>query len=893
MGRRLALAGVVVVLGAAAPAQAQTGFWSLLPSGQGETVDALGAAAYLATGATPTSFGDQRALFEALPAAAPDVATADLGRFLKPAPIGAPAGSAAESPRPGVTIVRDGFNVPHVKGDTRADVMWGAGWASARDRLFFMDVLRHTARGRLTEMIGPGADGAVVAADAEQLAVTDYTDDELRAMVGRLAGMGEEGARAAADIDAYLGGVNAYVGAARSDSRLMPGEYALLGKELRPFTTADVGAIAGLINGYFGRGGGRELEAALARVAANARFGAARAARVLGDFRAFDDPEAPTTVRKRFRFDDPGRTRAAAVALPDEGSVKPLQRVRGASAEGGGARSAPSWLARLRARGGRTVAPRASNAVLIGAGRSASGRALFTGNPQVDFFAPPIFMEIALEGPGIAARGGALPGLGPWVVIGRGRTYAWTVTTAQGDNTDVFAERLCDPGGGEPKPDATHYLRGGRCVAMLVRDEPLAWDPGPADLALDPSVQPYRATLHTERTVHGPVTARGTVGGKPVAFAVARSSYHHETDTAVALLRLNEGLSGPQAFQRAAALVTGSYNWFYADEKHIAYLQSGLYPRRARGTSPDLPNWGTGRWDWRGFDAAAYTSATLPLSRLPKAIDPPSGYLISWNNKQAPGWRASDWDWQYGPVHRSQRLERRVRAKLVRGGKLDLGGLVGILGDAGTADVRAEQVLPWLLRAIGRPSDPKVAEAVSVLRGWSGHRRDRDGDGVYDESAAVALMDAWFVPLAKAIYAPVLGDELIKRMTEMNPIDYTPLDGPDTWFYGWMGYVQRDMRALLNRPIKQPPSRVYCGRGSRARCRALLRTTLAAAADEVARRHGSLGGARIPATCPKTVPASCDQLDYEPAGAIEIPPSPWQDRGSFQQAVEVGAAHGG
>lgn len=866
---------LIAVLLAAAPARAETGFWSLLPAGQGETVNTFGAAAYLATGEAPASYGDQRALFEALPAVAPDVATGDLGRFLKPAPISAPAGAPATSPRPGVTIARDGFHVPYVRGDTRADVMWGAGWASAEDRLFFMDVLRHTARGRLTEMIGPGPDGEVVAADAEQLSVTDYTEAELQAMVDRVKASGPEGAQAAADIEEYLRGVNAYVAAAQGDPQLMPGEYALLGKELRPFSAADVAAVAGLVNGYFGRGGGREVEAALARAAAVARF---KSARVLRDFRAFDDPEAPTTVRKRFPFDDPGRPRRAAVALPDPGSVKPLQRVRGASAEGGGARGGPAWLARMRERGGRAIAPHASNAVLISAKRSTTGRPLFTGNPQVDFYAPPIFMEIALEGPGIAARGAAIPGSGPYVVIGRGRDFAWTVTTAQGDNSDVFAEELC--------ADGRSYRHRGRCVPLQIRDEPVAWDPGPADLALDPAAQPYRATMHTERSVHGPILSRGTVRGKPVAFALARASYHHDADTAVALLRLNQGVDGPRAFQRAASHITGSYNWFYADAEHIAYLQSGLYPRRARGTAPDLPTRGTGRWDWQGFRPGPYTAKVLPFARLPKAIDPPSGYLISWNNKQAPGWRASDWDWQYGPVHRSQRLERRVRAALRGGGKLDLGRLQGILGDAGTADVRAEQVLPWLLRVLGRPADPDAAEGARVLREWSGHRRDRDGDGVYDESPAVALMDAWFVPLAKAVYTPVLGEELVQRIAEQNPIDYTPRDGPDTWFYGWMGYVQRDMRALLGRRIAQPPTRVYCGRGSRRRCRAVLQSTLAEA-------WRSAKGARIPATCAKTLPASCDQLDYEPAGAVEIPPSPWQDRGSFQQAVEVGAAHGG
>ena len=65
--------------------------------------------------------------------------------------------------------------------------MFGAGYATAQDRLFLMDVLRHTGRARLTELIGPGEDDANVKADAEQLKVADYSEAELQAMIDRRA----------------------------------------------------------------------------------------------------------------------------------------------------------------------------------------------------------------------------------------------------------------------------------------------------------------------------------------------------------------------------------------------------------------------------------------------------------------------------------------------------------------------------------------------------------------------------------------------------------------------------------------------------------------------------------------------------------------------------------
>jgi hypothetical protein len=190
---------------------------------------------------------------------------------------------------------------------------------------------------------------------------------------------------------------------------------------------------------------------------------------------------------------------------------------------------------------------------------------------------------------------------------------------------------------------------------------------------------------------------------------------------------------------------------------------------------------------------------------------------------------------------------------------------------------------------IGKPGG-ELGQAVATLDSWvanGSHRRDLDADNVYDESAAVALMDAWWDPMAHAVFEPALGKELFADIAAINPVDYKPVDGPDTWYYGWMSYVQKDMRALLGRKVAAPPSRVYCGDGSLSKCRRLLRSTLRQALESVKARYGDLGAAAIPATCPVSDPAQCDQLDFIAAGAIETPPVPWQDRGTYQQAVEI------
>src|SRR5881397_3026011 len=64
-----------------------------------------------------------------------------------------------------VTITRDPFGIPHVVGDTREAMAFGAGYALATDRLFETDVIRRLAQGRLSEILGAGDNDATLIAD--------------------------------------------------------------------------------------------------------------------------------------------------------------------------------------------------------------------------------------------------------------------------------------------------------------------------------------------------------------------------------------------------------------------------------------------------------------------------------------------------------------------------------------------------------------------------------------------------------------------------------------------------------------------------------------------------------------------------------------------------------
>ena len=89
-------------------------------------------------------------MYDALGRPGPGTLTeASLTRSYKNARLGVDPADvvSTETPKPGLTIVRDRFGVPHITGATDADVAFGAGYANIEDRMFLMDVLRRTAEG--------------------------------------------------------------------------------------------------------------------------------------------------------------------------------------------------------------------------------------------------------------------------------------------------------------------------------------------------------------------------------------------------------------------------------------------------------------------------------------------------------------------------------------------------------------------------------------------------------------------------------------------------------------------------------------------------------------------------------------------------------------------------
>ncbi|SEG58092.1 Penicillin amidase [Actinacidiphila yanglinensis] len=860
----------------------------ILPPGENGNATLADILANKVLGTRPAHTMDQLGPYSSLATGYQGLTDATLSKFFNSSSFGVPANQVASviSPRSDVTITRDkATGVPHIKGTTRDGTEFGAGYAAAQDRLWLMDLFRHVGRGELSSFAGGAAANRGLEQEFWQQA--PYTEDDLQAQVDWLSNnSGARGQQALADAQDYIDGINAYITSAKS-SRTFPGEYDLTGHvdpitnagTIEPFKMTDLIALASVVGALFGTGGGGEVQSALSLAAAQQKYGVQDGTNVWESFRERDDPEATSTVHDGSSFPYAGKpANAQGEALPDPGSVVPEPLVYDAT--GGATQSTTKSPGVLPSNLFSDPRKGMSNALVVSGAHTASGHPVAVFGPQTGYFAPQLLMLQELQGPGISARGASFAGLGMYVELGRGQDYAWSATSASQDVTDTYAVQLCQ--------DDTHYLLHGQCVAMEKLERTNSWTPTLADSTPAGS---YR--MQVWRTAYGPVIYRATIGGKPVAYTQLRSSYMHEADSIIGFQELNDPgfVHDAASFQKAAQDINYTFNWFYADSRQTAYYNSGTNPVRAAGVDASFPVWGTGAYDWQGWDPTHNTADYTPPSQHPQSVD--QDYYISWNNKQAPGYTSATFG--NGSVHRADLLNDRVKA-LVQAGGVTRASLVKAMSDASLTDLRGEDVLPDLLQVIDSApvADPQEATAVQQLTAWAaaGTKRTETSPGshTYANADAVRTMDAWWPLLVQGEFEPGLGTDLYNALAANLTIDESPSAGHgptgshagSSFQYGWWSYADKDLRKVLGQNVQGPLAHTYCGGGRLAACRDMLLSTLKQAAATPASTvyPGDDGG------CAAGDQWCADSIVQRPLGGITDDRISWQNRPTYQQVVE-------
>src|SRR5690242_3527859 len=273
MSRIVALAAAAVVVGVLPASASATDFAAtarnIIPSGQ--------------YGGYPVPAGadTQAQMYDALTPLFNNVTDADLMTKFKSEGFGVDPdgpGTVEPTPRAGVTIVRDKYNVPHITGVTRDDVTWAMGWITQEDRALLLAQGRNPAR--LAAIDAPNIDAFGVLTSLKTYTPTKQVDQMiLRNGLAALKSAGADGKALLHDVDVYVDGLNARRLADKSSPV--------------PYTRVDVFAFNALAGQIFGQGGGDEARRSELLSSLRSKLGTAKGNKAWNDVTEFNDPSSP------------------------------------------------------------------------------------------------------------------------------------------------------------------------------------------------------------------------------------------------------------------------------------------------------------------------------------------------------------------------------------------------------------------------------------------------------------------------------------------------------------------------------------------------------------------------------------------------------------------------
>ncbi|HEY7268068.1 MAG TPA: penicillin acylase family protein [Solirubrobacterales bacterium] len=681
-------------------------------------------------------------------------------------------------PFPGVTLLRDRFNIPHVYASTRAAGIQTAGWILAEDRSLLLEQARYNARVAVIDAPGLSAIGLTAGLQSfKPSAQTEaFTSTETKA----LKRQGKEGKAVLRDIDTYVSGINAYLAASKSPNA--------------PWTRNDVYAVNALKGQFLGQGGGDEADRSSFLNGLQQQLGKGRGFQAFNDLRQFKNPKSVTSINGTFPYGHIPRKHPGSVVI-DHNSFTPTPAVPASVAR----RFAPQRV-------------QASNELMVSGRRSTTGHPILVGGPQISYFFPGLVLEIDMHAPHLNWRGATSAPFPGYLLIGRTPRFATTLTSASSDIIDQYAETLC--GGSNER-----YLYKGKCRTMG------RFDAG--TLGGKP--------VSFLTTVHGPVVGYARVRGRTVAISSKRSSRGKDVLDQLFFRRLSNGsIKNPKDFYRAASLTPQTFNSFYIDSKHIAEYTSGRDPIRNPNVDPGLPTKGTGKYEWRGF--------LKPMAHMHGKNPKQGYMTNWNNGVARGFGAADDEWMRNGSVERVNLLNFNLKRlqKKGRWSPAAITSAMNAAATQDVRAIAMVPLLDRLLRGTTAPS-PQAAQMLSLMNQWraqGGNRLDLNGDGKIDLPGA-AIMDAAYTNIVNNAMAARLGQALLPELNGLAGRWDAP---PGGQYDGWYQYFDRDIRALLAKKRSKVPDRfnlTYCGKGRLGLCRSEVWNAIQAAGNQLTAEQGT------------------------------------------------------
>ncbi|HKE59845.1 MAG TPA: penicillin acylase family protein, partial [Pyrinomonadaceae bacterium] len=554
-----------------------------------------------------------------------------------------------------VTVRRDERGIPYIDAKNDEDLYFAQGYITASDRLWQMDLYRRTARGELAEVLGAGPNNAAI------------DQDKLHRVFGfgqvAEAEATQASPKARAVLEAYAKGVNAY--AASLTPKTMPPEFQILNYGFRPWTAADSLVVVKIFFEALSTTWQLDLmRQSLASLPADKRAALLPETSPL-DVLVVGKDTKPTTAGHD------GHKKFAPLSAE---ALTALAQAREVSNEA---------LARI---GFYAESLAASNNWVVSGKRTASGKPLLANDPHLRATAPSIWYLVHLNAPGVRVAGVTTPGL-PGVIIGHNDHIAWGFTNVGPDVQDLYLEKF-DPN------DPKKYLTPGGWQEATIRHEEIKVK-GADSIGLDVTV-----------TRHGPIVFEGD--GK--RYALRWTGLDPKLSNAENGFLLNRARNWKEFNDALEAFKSPTQNVVYADvDGHIGYHAAGVVPVRKSGDGSVPYDGTTDDGEWTSF---------IPLAKLPQLYDPPSGMIVTANQRivgtDFPHFLTHSWAQPY----RSRRIFDLLNAKQ----KLTADDFRRIQGDVySIAGVLFAQETVKALRPKLTAEDQKLRAYLDAVEKWDGN----------------------------------------------------------------------------------------------------------------------------------------------------------------------------
>jgi len=590
-----------------------------------------------------------------------------------------------------VTVIRDEKGVPYIEASNDEDLYFVQGYVTASDRLWQMDLSRRTARGEIAEIFG-----------------RDAVDSDKRFRTYGFAALSEETAAKCSPklrlaLDAYARGVNAYI--ASLDDKSLPQEFKALQYRPRPWQPADSLVIAKLFSFSLSTTYQTDLMRAALSSLSKERL----------DALLIETSPLDVVVVGSDRGKPP---RAARRTRPSTVPPHALdQTVRSVMKELDSMDRFLSW------QGFSAAGAQASNNWVVSGAHTASGKPMLANDPHLNASVPSVWYIAHLGAPGVRVGGVTPPGI-PGIVIGHNEDIAWGVTNLMADVQDLYIETF-----DSANPRRYKTPDGWREAKVRVEEIKVRKNPGKTDTET--------ITHEVVVTRHGPIVHQE--GG--ISYALRWTALEANAAQMEVFLEINRAKNWSQFRAALSHFTEPAQSFVYADVNgHIGFYGAGKIPIREGGDGALPYDGSTNAGEWTSY---------IPFDKMPHVYDPPSGIIVTANNRIV----GLDYPYvitrEWGSPYRA----RRILELLQKGTKLTQLDFRNIQADITSIGGKtfAREAVKALLPKAQSENNAGLLSLLKMLEAWDGQ--------VKAEASAPVLASELRNVFRRQILTPILGDK--------------------------------------------------------------------------------------------------------------------------------------